>query len=92
MAGRGPRGALWLRAARLGPADPALRRAAEDCFDLALAALPRLAAPVRATNAVAAFADRYVRRGRCPADDLLDQRSGRIRRTDRRRAEEISWF
>jgi gamma-glutamylcysteine synthetase len=90
-AGRGPRGALWLRAARHGPADPDLRAAAESCFDLALAALPRLAAPARTTDAVAAFAERYVRRGRCPADDLLDERSGRGGRPHPRRAEEISW-
>ena len=88
---RGPRGAVWLRAARLGPADPALRAAAEECFDLALAALPRLGAPAPAATAVAAYAERYVRRGRCPADDRLDALSGPSRRPEPRRAEEISW-
>jgi gamma-glutamylcysteine synthetase len=88
---RGPRGALWLRAARLGPADPALRTAAEECFDLALAALPRLGAPAWAADAVADYAERYVRRGRCPADDRLDALSDQARRPEPRRAEEISW-
>ena len=61
----------WSRAARHGLADRGLAAAARACFAAALDALPRLgvSAPVRA--AVAAFAERYVHRGRCPADDLL---------------------
>jgi glutamate--cysteine ligase len=62
----------WLRAARLGLADPVLARAAQQCFDAAATALTRAQAPAVARTAVAAFAERYVQRGRCPADDILD--------------------
>jgi glutamate--cysteine ligase len=62
----------WLRAARLGLADPALARAARQCFDAAEDSLSRSNAPPPVRAAVAAFAERYVRRGRCPADDILD--------------------
>jgi glutamate--cysteine ligase len=65
-----PRDPLWLRAARLGPHDPALRRAAVRCFAAALPALPRLGVG-DLQPLVAEFTDRYVARGRCPADDLL---------------------
>jgi glutamate--cysteine ligase len=68
----GPEG-LWLRAARLGLADPGLAAAARECFAAAAAALGRLGAPAEVQQAVAAFADRYVQRGRCPADDRLDE-------------------
>lgn len=66
-------GGPWLRAARRGPADPALSRAIHRCFEAADDALGRsgAAAPVR--EAVAAFAERYVTRHRCPADDQLDR-------------------
>lgn len=67
-----PRNPLWLRAARHGLADPALRQAAQACFAAAEAALPRLDAPSEVRAAVARFNERYVKRGRCPADDLLD--------------------
>jgi glutamate--cysteine ligase len=63
---------LWLRAARQGLADPQLAIAAQECFVAALAALTRLGAPAHVQQAVAVFADRYVLRGRCPADDRLD--------------------
>jgi ergothioneine biosynthesis glutamate--cysteine ligase EgtA len=62
----------WLRAARLGLADPSLARAAQQCFDAATAALARIDAPAEARTAVEDFAERYVQRGRCPADDILD--------------------
>jgi glutamate--cysteine ligase len=62
----------WLRAARLGLADPILAKAARECFEAADAALARLDAPPAVRNAVADYAERYVRRGRCPADDILD--------------------
>jgi len=62
----------WLRAARLGLADPVLARAARQCFDAAEGSLSRSNAPTPVRAAVAAFAERYVRRGRCPADDILD--------------------
>jgi len=62
----------WLRAARLGLEDPVLARAARQCFDAASAALARSEAPATARTAVADFAERYVERSRCPADDILD--------------------
>ncbi|WP_095756533.1 ergothioneine biosynthesis glutamate--cysteine ligase EgtA [Streptomyces xinghaiensis] len=67
-----PGNPLWRNAARHGLADPALRAAAETCFAAAREALPRLGAPPAVRDAVADFTERYVSRGRCPADDLLD--------------------
>ncbi|GGS20150.1 glutamate--cysteine ligase EgtA [Streptomyces aureoverticillatus] len=67
-----PHSPLWLDAARHGLADPELHEAATACFAAALDALPRLGADPRVLTAVAAHAERYVARGRCPADDLLD--------------------
>ncbi|MCX5386934.1 ergothioneine biosynthesis glutamate--cysteine ligase EgtA [Streptomyces sp. NBC_00083] len=64
-----PRNALWRSAARDGLADPELREAATACFAAALGALPRLGASGALCDRVAAFTDRYVVRGRCPADD-----------------------
>jgi len=61
----------WLRAARHGPADPALGRASRACFEAADEALGRASAPARVRRAVAGFAERYVLNGRCPADDRL---------------------
>ncbi|MFB7595333.1 ergothioneine biosynthesis glutamate--cysteine ligase EgtA [Streptomyces sp. NPDC056160] len=76
-----PHNPLWVDAARSGLADPELREAAVTCFEAALAALPRLGAAPAVTDAVTTYLDRYVRRGRCPADDLLDRLDGRDRRT-----------
>ncbi|MEW1682186.1 ergothioneine biosynthesis glutamate--cysteine ligase EgtA [Streptomyces sp. NPDC093594] len=67
-----PHNPLWRDAARDGLTDPELREAAALCFAAALAALPRLGAATALVDRVAAFRDRYVARGRCPADDLLD--------------------
>lgn len=67
-----PRNPLWRRAARRGLTDPELRATAAVCFSAALEALPRLGADDAVRAAVAAFTDRYVLRGRCPADDMLD--------------------
>ncbi|MEV6793529.1 ergothioneine biosynthesis glutamate--cysteine ligase EgtA [Streptomyces sp. NPDC051320] len=67
-----PRNPLWTNAARSGLADPELRAVAAVCFDAALDALPRMGASTAVQNAVAAFTSRYVDRGRCPADDLLE--------------------
>jgi len=61
----------WLDAARTGLTHPGLAARAEGCFDAALDALERLGA-ARLSGTVAAYADRWVRRGRSPADDLLD--------------------
>ncbi|MFS4097672.1 ergothioneine biosynthesis glutamate--cysteine ligase EgtA [Streptomyces sp. AF1A] len=71
-----PHNPLWTDAARRGLADPELREAAAVCFAAALDALPRLGATTEVTDAVAQYMDRYVARGRCPADDLLDRPPG----------------
>ncbi|HEY3955104.1 MAG TPA: ergothioneine biosynthesis glutamate--cysteine ligase EgtA [Streptosporangiaceae bacterium] len=62
----------WLQAAKHGPADARIGRAARACFEAADAALSRAGAPAAIRHAVAAFAERYVLRGRCPADDRDD--------------------
>jgi glutamate--cysteine ligase len=62
----------WLRAAEHGPADAGIDRASRACFEAADAALGRARAPAGIRHAVAAFAERYVLRGRCPADDTLN--------------------
>ncbi len=62
----------WLRAARLGPADPGLARASRGFFAAARSALDRMAVPAAITAAVDDFTGRYVMNDRCPADDLLD--------------------
>jgi glutamate--cysteine ligase len=66
----------WWLAARHGLAHPALAAAGRQCFAAAEAALARGEGGVGAAalrRAVTAFAERYVHRDRCPADDLLDQ-------------------
>jgi glutamate--cysteine ligase len=68
-AGAGP----WLRAARLGPSDPATSRASRACFAAARAAMDRSDVPAGITAAVDAFIDSYVSKDRCPADDLLEE-------------------
>ncbi|MGD0703638.1 MAG: ergothioneine biosynthesis glutamate--cysteine ligase EgtA [Trebonia sp.] len=71
-AGHGPGDSEpWLRAARLGPADPAMARASRECFGAARAALSGPSAPAGIQSAVDAFIERYVSRDRCPADDQL---------------------
>ncbi|MGD0609773.1 MAG: ergothioneine biosynthesis glutamate--cysteine ligase EgtA, partial [Streptosporangiaceae bacterium] len=67
----GPMGP-WLRAARYGPADPDLSRAARQCFEAAAGALSRSGAPAPVQRAVADFTERYVLKDRCPADDQLE--------------------
>jgi glutamate--cysteine ligase len=62
----------WVRAARLGPADPAMSRASRACFAATREALDRMTAPAEITAAVDAFIDQYVSKDRCPADDLLE--------------------
>ncbi|MGV2922378.1 ergothioneine biosynthesis glutamate--cysteine ligase EgtA [Streptomyces alfalfae] len=70
--GTGPHSPLWLDAARHGPADAELREAAVTCFAAAGDALARMGADMSVRDAVATYAEQYVARGRCPADDLLD--------------------
>ena len=62
----------WADAARDGLTHPGLAAAARGCFAAALDALPRVGADAGTVAAVAAWQDRYVSRGRCPADDRLD--------------------
>jgi glutamate--cysteine ligase len=62
----------WEDAARGGLRDPDFARAARECFAAALDALPRLGAATPIVDVVTAYRDRFVSRGRCPADDLLD--------------------
>jgi glutamate--cysteine ligase len=57
----------WSQAARDGLTDPVLARAARRCFTAALDALPRLGADAL-VPIVDAYANRFVARGRCPAD------------------------
>ena len=59
----------WRSAARHGLADPALRAAAQAAFPAALTGLARLGADRATVAATEAFHDRFVARGRCPADD-----------------------
>ncbi len=63
---------LWRSAAKNGLAHPKLAVATRACFEAALSALPRLGADDDTIAATAAYFDRFVARGRCPADDLLD--------------------
>jgi glutamate--cysteine ligase len=64
---------LWRQAARLGLSHPALGASARRCFTAAIAALPRLGADPETQAVCAAFFDRFVARGRCPADEVLDR-------------------
>jgi glutamate--cysteine ligase len=61
-------------AVRSGVADPRLRRAALRCLELAAAALPRLGAAALVGD-VEVFTEAYTSRGRCPADDVLEEAS-----------------
>jgi glutamate--cysteine ligase len=63
---------LWERAARDALTDPVLADAARACFLAAYASFARHGATRELRDALADFTDRYVNRGRCPADDLLD--------------------
>jgi glutamate--cysteine ligase len=63
----------WLDAARCGLADPTFQSAADRCIAAALGALSRLGADRATVAATEAFRRRFIARGRCPADDRLDQ-------------------
>jgi glutamate--cysteine ligase len=67
-----PTTGLWVDAAQLGLAHPELARAGTAIFDLALAGLARNGVHPRRRDLVQSYADRWVRRGRCPADDWRD--------------------
>lgn len=64
---------LWERAARDALTDPELAAAARECFVAAYGALARHGVSREIRDAVASFTERYVLRGRCPADDVLDR-------------------
>ncbi|MFG3497607.1 ergothioneine biosynthesis glutamate--cysteine ligase EgtA [Streptomyces sp. NPDC047928] len=66
---RPPLDAHWRSAVRDGLAAPRLHEAAVACFALAGEALARSGADASVREAVAAFAERHVARGRCPADE-----------------------
>lgn len=72
-----PRNPLWRSAARNALADPELRSAARTCFRAAASALPRLGAGGHIIDTVGAFTERYVSRGRCPADDWTEPQQTR---------------
>jgi len=76
-AGERATGDEWLRAARLGPSDPAISRASRECFAAAREALDRMGVQARITTAVDAFIEEYVERDRCPADDLISREEPR---------------
>ncbi len=59
----------WDTAARAGLDDPRLAAAARACFGAALDALPRLRTDPALVALVEEFVDRFVARGRCPADE-----------------------
>jgi glutamate--cysteine ligase len=63
---------LWVDAAQLGLAHPELARSGEAIFDLALAGLRRAEVSDARVDLVELYADHWVRRARCPADDRLD--------------------
>jgi glutamate--cysteine ligase len=64
---------LWLAAARWGLEHPTLASAALESVEAALEAAPRVGADEDSIAALASYIDRYVARGRCPADDRLLQ-------------------
>ncbi|WP_307834549.1 glutamate-cysteine ligase family protein [Paractinoplanes lichenicola] len=68
--------ALWERAARDALSDPVLAAAARACFVEAYGTLARHGARRDLRDQVAEFTERYVMRGRCPADDVLDAGAG----------------
>ncbi|HUQ63750.1 MAG TPA: ergothioneine biosynthesis glutamate--cysteine ligase EgtA [Acidimicrobiales bacterium] len=68
-----PAANLWVEAAHLGMRHPELAVSAIPCFDAAQAALDRLGVGRTIAAQVQLFRERYVDRGRSPADDRLDE-------------------
>jgi glutamate--cysteine ligase len=64
---------MWHEAARLGVEHPVLRDAARTCFDAAIPAAGRVGCDDISCDALAEYADRYIRRGRSPADEVLER-------------------
>jgi len=67
-----PAAHLWLEAFAEGLRHPVLDAAARACMSAAIEAMPRIGADVTTIVAAREFAARYTERGRCPADDLID--------------------
>lgn len=67
-----PVGGMWRDAARFAVEHPVLAKAATACFQAAAGALARIGCDRSTTDAVGEYADRYIRTGRCPADDRLE--------------------
>ena len=63
----------WIPAARDGLSDPVLGAAARACFGVALDVMRAGVADPTTIAATEQFVDTYVRHGRCPADDRLDE-------------------
>jgi len=63
---------LWIDAAQLGLGHPLLEHAARQLFHVALDSLSRTSPDTALTDVVAGYFDRWVARGRTPADDRLD--------------------
>jgi glutamate--cysteine ligase len=74
-----PTGGMWQEAATWGLEHPALAASATACFDAAESALGTHGDPM--AELVAAYNERYVARGRCPADDRLEEWRGSGRLT-----------
>jgi glutamate--cysteine ligase len=66
-----PAAGRWLQAAERGLRDDTLAVAATDVFELACDALPALDAPPEVQLLLEEITEHRVRRGRCPADDLI---------------------
>jgi glutamate--cysteine ligase len=62
-------GHLWCEAASMALRHPDLSRAAQACFRAVLDAADRAGLDATTLRACTDFYDRYVGRGRCPADD-----------------------
>jgi len=62
----------WFTAARAALHDPSLAHAAIECFAAARPALERLDADDETRAATDEYFDRFVAKGRCPADEQLD--------------------
>jgi glutamate--cysteine ligase len=63
----------WQAASREALGNSGLHAAALECFDAARDALSRLPTDPATEAAAARYFDRYIERGRCPADDQLDE-------------------
>ncbi|HKR50777.1 MAG TPA: ergothioneine biosynthesis glutamate--cysteine ligase EgtA, partial [Pseudonocardiaceae bacterium] len=68
---------LWLEAAEHGLRDDTLATAAVAVFELACRALPTLDAPAGVRQLIEEILEYRIRRGRCPADDMVDDYANR---------------